>query len=118
MRIHSDLNALYLEDETLIALDGEEALREIGISSLHTARTLDKANAIAKEYDLDLAVLDVNLGGGKNSFGLARELIDSGANVVFISGYNADEFPEDLRNVPIISKPFDADRLSNVICNM
>lgn len=109
------MNTLYLEDETLIALDGEDTLLELGFSDLHCARTLDQAYAIADRVDLDLAVLDVNLGRGQNSLTLARQLIGRNIAVVFVSGYNAAEFPADLRRIPIATKPFNPADLASAI---
>ncbi|MEM1149894.1 MAG: response regulator [Pseudomonadota bacterium] len=114
----SEVRTLYLEDETLIALDGESSLRELGLETIHSARSLSKAKSIARTEELDLAILDVNLGNGQNSFELALELVQRGLKVLFVSGYNATEFPASVRGVPVLSKPFTKHTLAAALHDM
>ncbi|MEM0899840.1 MAG: response regulator [Pseudomonadota bacterium] len=115
MHHNSEKVTLYLEDEALIALDGEDLLHEIGVQNVHSARSLKKARAITECAKVELAILDVNLGNGENSFDFARELLDQNTRVLFVSGYNSNEFPADLSSVPILEKPFTKQTLSTAL---
>lgn len=115
MQITSEAKTLYLEDEPLIALDVMDALEDIGIPNVHSVRTLKKARAAVETETFDFAILDVNLGNGENSFEFARELMKSGTQILFVSGYNSNEFPEDLRHIRVLSKPFDPRTLARAI---
>ncbi|MEO1649561.1 MAG: response regulator [Pseudomonadota bacterium] len=105
-QVRSDLTVLYLEDEPLIALDGESILGDIGFSQVNVASNLADAVAIADRGPVDVALLDVNLGDGTTSIDLAKRLVSSGTRVVFASGYNANEDMTGGLDVPTLPKPF------------
>ena len=78
---------LVAEDEPLVALEIEEALRDSGCEVVGPAATLDAALRLAgREARLDAAVLDVNLGG-QAAFPAADLLVRRGVPVVFATGY-------------------------------
>ena len=110
---------LVLEDEALIAMDIEMTLQGAGHDGVRVFHDV----ASAEGY-LDggvpppsAALLDVNLGGGETSFAVARRLLDAEVPFVFLTGYTAGTvgLPEELRDVPRISKPFRDDHLLGVI---
>ncbi len=103
----SRYKALYLEDEALIAMDGEEILRSMGIGEVHVAYTVSDAVQAASRTKFDLALLDVNLGDGQSSVKFAEDLIRGGTLVVFASGYNPSEGLVANLRVPLVVKPFD-----------
>jgi DNA-binding response OmpR family regulator len=103
----SNYKALYLEDEALIAMDGEEILKMMGVGDVYVAYTVEDAAKAVAAKKFDLALLDVNLGGGQSSVKLAEDLIKGGTVVVFASGYNPSEGIVANLNVPLVVKPFD-----------
>ncbi|MET0746678.1 MAG: response regulator [Rhizobium sp.] len=98
---------LILEDNLIIAMEAEEILRELGSSTIELAGNLDEALKAVDLGPYDLALLDVNLGESM-SFNFARLLVERGIPFGFVSGYSdTQEFPDDLRDAPLLVKPFD-----------
>lgn len=98
---------LYVEDEVLIALDGEEALRDMGFEDVVVAMSYKDAEAAIAREEFDLALLDINLGGGQTSLTLADTLFEKGSKVLFISGYTTTEGLRNRLKAPLLPKPFD-----------
>jgi DNA-binding response OmpR family regulator len=103
----SQSKALYLEDEALIAMDGEEILKRMGVGNVYVAYSVKDALKAVAAGSFDLALLDVNLGDGQSSVKLAEQLIEQGTVVVFASGYNPSEGMVGGLDVPLVVKPFD-----------
>jgi len=84
---------LLVEDEVLVAMEMEQALRDLGCQILGPAATLEEALRLAQsEADrIDAAVLDINLAG-RPSFPVADLLAGRGVPVVFTTGYG--DLPE------------------------
>jgi CheY-like chemotaxis protein len=106
---------LYVEDEPLIAMDGEEMLREIGFSSIVVALTFDDALEAIRRQRFDLAVMDINLGSGRTSMPLAMELASRKTLLVFASGYNSAADGVTAKYGPRLEKPFDRKALLNAV---
>lgn len=96
---------LLVEDEAILAMLVEDYLEEMGCVVAATAARLDDAIAKAGSLPLDLAVLDVNLGG-ELSYPVAELLRARGVPFIFATGYGAVDLPEALRGVPVLAKPF------------
>ncbi|WP_116085950.1 response regulator [Tropicimonas sp. IMCC34011] len=96
---------LYVEDEIIIALDTAQTLEEMGFSNVVVAHTLDKARRLAAEQSFEIALLDINLGGGEISLDFGIELRERGTNVIFASGYNSDEMRLENPGCEFIEKP-------------
>ncbi|WP_159348669.1 PAS domain S-box protein [Roseomonas harenae] len=79
---------LLVEDELLVAMETEEALRDLGCEVLGPAATIEEALRLAQSEAgrIDAAVLDVNLAG-RPSFPVADLLAGRGVPVVFATGY-------------------------------
>lgn len=109
------LRVLVVEDEALIAMLVEEYLDELGCEVAGVAGRLEEALEKARTLaPLDLAVLDVNLAG-RLSYPVASVLRERGVALVFATGYGGAGLPEDLRGVPVLSKPFERDQLAEVL---
>lgn len=63
-------NILIVEDEPLVAALLEELCRTENFN-VRTASTAEQAVAVAKSFDPDFAILDINLGRGLNGIDLA-----------------------------------------------
>jgi DNA-binding response OmpR family regulator len=106
--------ALVAEDEALIAMDVEAALRRAGWEVVGpVSRAADAARLAARE-PLDAAVLDIGLGGG-TAYGAADLLAARGVPFLFLTGYGPGVLPERLRGRPVLGKPFSAGRLPTAL---
>jgi two-component SAPR family response regulator len=97
---------LVLEDETLVSMMVEDMLMDLGCEIVGPFARLDQAMAFVDGGgEIDLALLDVNLGG-ERSFPLAEKL--SGLNIpfVFTTGYDESGMPDSWRGRPSLRKPF------------
>ncbi|AFL53485.1 CheY-like chemotaxis protein [Sinorhizobium fredii] len=108
-------SVLVVEDNFLIAMDMEEILGALGVTSVHIATTTEKAMEIVGAHPIDFAILDINLGD-ETSFAVAESLIARGINFGFTSGYgDLLALPGHLRDIPRIEKPFSEGSLSSLI---
>ena len=94
---------LILEDDPLIALDMAMTVEDDCDAEVVVAGTLAEADKLNLN-DLDLAILDVNIGH-QTSYAFARQLLGAGISIAFASGSRRSEIPVDLRDVPFLSKP-------------
>lgn len=78
---------LVVEDESVVAMEFEAALRRLGHHVVGPAGTLREAlRLIETEERIDAAVLDVNLAGSP-SYPAAERLAQRGARILFATGY-------------------------------
>ena len=103
--IFSELSIIYVEDEIIVAIEIAEQLRDLGFRDVRTAHTLRAAEALVTEAMPDVALLDVNLGNGERTTELGLKLRDSGAAVIFASGYNKSELSDRLQSFDFLEKP-------------
>ena len=80
------LSVMLLEDEYLIALDGEGMLESLGVKQVQVVNSLAAAAELAEKGDVDVAILDLNING-EMSWGVAELLHRRGIPIVFASGY-------------------------------
>lgn len=101
---------LVAEDEVLVALEVEQALRDAGAEPLGPYATVAAALAAA-EGSLDAAVLDVNLQG-EIAAPVAARLRARGLPFLFMTGYGRlDLLPAELRGAPTLRKPVQREAL-------
>ena len=97
---------LVLEDSLIIAMEAEDILRAVGVETIDICNSVEQANEAIQADSYDFALLDVNLGEVM-SFDFARHLSSLNIPFGFVSGYSdTKDFPEDLRSVPLLVKPF------------
>lgn len=109
---------LLAEDESLIAMQLEDVLREIGFEVVGPISTVKEVAARIEDEDLCGALLDVNLRG-EAVLALLPRLKDRGLPFIITSGYDAASlFPPEFRNVPRVAKPFDEDELKRLCVEM
>ncbi|HEX8373624.1 MAG TPA: response regulator [Geminicoccaceae bacterium] len=102
---------LVVEDESLIAMDLDGFLRRAGCEVVGPVGRVEAATRWIADRPPDLALLDVNLGGGETVFPLADALAALRVPFVFLTGYEPEALPERFRQRPIASKPYSAKRL-------
>jgi DNA-binding response OmpR family regulator len=100
-----DLRVLIVEDEFLIASMIEAYLSKLGCKVEPPVATVEAALSVLVERDIDLAIVDVNLGG-RDSFPVADALEARGIPFVFTTGYGQLGLSERYRNSPVLQKPF------------
>lgn len=105
------MRVLLVEDEPLIALDGEDMLRAAGVDEVVCARTLGDAVQALDGMPFDAAFLDLRLGA-ESSVPLAQRLAALGVPFAFMTGFRDDSLPEDLKDRPVVQKPFTPQQLA------
>jgi CheY-like chemotaxis protein len=103
---------LIVEDEIVVALFMEDILAEFGYEVAGAIAHLD--DALAREPDYDLAVLDVHLNG-RSVFEFADRLAALGIPFVFATGYGERGIPDSHRGRPVLQKPFQPDDLKRAL---
>ncbi len=98
------LKVLVVEDESLVALDIENMLEDMGYKVVASVPRLVRALEVASRLDFDLAVLDINLAG-EVVYPLAFHLAERGTPFLFSTGYSTADLPPELRDRPILKKP-------------
>lgn len=96
---------LLVEDESLVSMLTEDILESAGCDVLLAMR-LTEALQIARRSDFDLAVLDINLGGGETSYPVAEILTKRGIPFVLATGYDRDGIDQRFQQCRRVQKPF------------
>ncbi len=96
---------LVVEDEMMIAMFLEEALKGLGCVVVGPVGKLGDAVRLARDAVLDAAILDVNIRGGQ-VFPAAEILEARGIPFVLASGYSDWILPEAMQGKPRLTKPF------------
>ncbi len=98
------VRVLVVEDESLIALNLEQLLLELGYSVIGPFARADHARLAAENNPPDLAVVDLNLVDGRTGLGLAHHLVGQFGTGVVIATAN----PEDVRaqSFVVLRKPY------------
>lgn len=99
------MHALIIEDESLIAMAIEEALRDCGCTSFAFAGSLDEAVAAAHERCPDLITADVRLAPGSGIDAVEAICAEKPIPVVFITG-TGGEVRQRLPGHILVDKPF------------
>jgi len=107
--------ALVVEDEAVVAMLIEDLLTDLGYEVVASAATAEQALALAAEADFDFALLDVNLGPGKNSYAAAKALEARGAPYAWLTGYGVQGVPPELAAAPVLRKPIDLKEFEAVV---
>jgi CheY-like chemotaxis protein len=83
----------------------EAMLDDLGCTVVLSAASVREAHDLVRRGGFDVALLDVNLAGEK-VFPVADELRRLGVPFAFASGYGVDGLRSDLKDVPMVQKPF------------
>ena len=109
-RMAAAASILVVEDEPLVAMTMEAALRGAGWKVIGATSTLAGAVSLARSATCSAAVLDVNLRGERVDE-VAAILHERGIPFLFVSGYDRGNLPPTFRDsAGFLSKPF-SDRL-------
>lgn len=98
----------------IIAMDGEDALRDLG-ADVTTAASVARAREAVEQQPIDLAVLDFNLGA-ETSMPVADLLVERGIPFLFATGYGDGlELPDRFAGVTLVKKPYSGATLAQAM---
>jgi DNA-binding response OmpR family regulator len=98
------MHALIIEDEYLLAMALEDALRELGYESFDIATSVPAAIAAAEERCPDLIVADQRLDSGTGTDAVRRICAGKTIAVVFVTG-SGEEVLAELPLAVVLEKP-------------
>lgn len=109
------LSVFVIEDESLVLVNLEDMLADLGCVLVGPAMRLEQAEAMLDHArGADIAVLDVNIGG-QPVFPFAEKLREHGVPLVLATGYGRDGLPEHWRSATVLSKPYTFDDLAQAL---
>jgi CheY-like chemotaxis protein len=108
------LRVLLVEDEAMIAMLLEDMLEDLGHELVRVANRLEDAVAAAGTEAIDLAILDLNLGGVL-TYPAADALAERGIPFIFATGYGSGGLKDACSARPTLQKPFDTEALRQAI---
>jgi CheY-like chemotaxis protein len=114
MPVEELLVVVILEDEPLIAIELGDMLEGFGHVAVVLTHSLEEAIGIVGTEDIDLAVLDFNLGSDMDSTPVAELLIERNIPFVFVTG-NEEQVRQSFAHVPVFGKPVSPKSLERVI---
>jgi CheY-like chemotaxis protein len=105
---------LLVEDEAMIAMLVEDMLEDLGHELVRVASRLEDAVAAAETEVVDLAILDLNLGGVL-TYPAAEVLAQRGIPFIFATGYGSGGLKNGYADRPTLQKPFNTEALGQAI---
>jgi CheY-like chemotaxis protein len=96
---------LIVEDEVLVAMDLAGVLQRHGYVVVGLAGSVTEALALVRKEEIDIALLDVNLGS-KTVEPVANRLAERAIPFGLVTAYPSHILPQSLRRRPCITKPF------------
>lgn len=91
-----------------------EELGDAGCEVVGPVSRLQAAMRMAREEQLDGALLDVNLAG-ERSFPVAAILRERGIPFIFLTGYAEDAILPEFRASPCLMKPFRSEEMTRLV---
>jgi CheY-like chemotaxis protein len=110
----SPRRVLVVEDEVMIRMLLEDMLDDLGYEVAGAAGGFDEAMALARDGDIDVAILDVNLSGNP-VYPVADVLTRRGVPLIFSTGYGEQGLPDAYRSCPLLQKPFQLENLQQAL---
>jgi CheY-like chemotaxis protein len=108
---------LVVEDEIMIRMLLEDMLGDLGYDVAGAAGRFDEAMALARDADIDVAILDVNLNGNP-VYPVADVLIGRGVPFIFSTGYGEQGLPDAYKNCQLLQKPFQLENLEQALAGI
>lgn len=108
---------LIVEDEILLVMNLQDMLTGLGHVVTCVATRIDRALALARDGDIDFAVLDLNVAGTL-SFPVADVLRQRGIPFIFASGYGIQGLIDGYRGECVLTKPFGPRDLERTIAQL
>lgn len=111
------LRILLVEDEMLVAMLLEDMLSDAGHAIVGPLSRVDKAVEAARAEAVDLAILDVNVGG-EEIYPVAEILAERGVPFAFATGYGVHGLREPWQKRPALQKPFNRSELFRIVAEL
>lgn len=111
----SKLKVLVVEDEALIAMLLEDWLQELGCEPVGPAVALEEALDLIATRSLDAAIIDVSLGGGRESYPAAEALKARAVPFAFATGHHSGVVDERFPGTPVLTKPYDFAAVKRIV---
>lgn len=108
------LKALVIEDEPIVALELTTHLEDWGIEVTAVAHNRDDARGLLQTLDIDVALVDLQLGTTFAGFELGRIAASRDIEVVFVTGHPGLVTQDLLATIPnsqVVGKPFMPERI-------
>lgn len=102
------------EDESLVALELEALVEDLGYRVLGPVPTVARGLALLERSRPDVAVIDGNLQG-ESVTPLAERLASAAIPFALITGYERSQLPEFLRTAPQLPKPVEGAALARTL---
>jgi len=100
------LSVLVVEDESLVAMNLESILVDLGHNVIGPISSLSELDAALEAgLQADVAILDINIAG-EQIYSHARRLQALGIPFLFASGYGESGISDDFSGHPIVPKPY------------
>jgi CheY-like chemotaxis protein len=112
------LQIFLVEDEALVAATLEDMLAELGCTLVGAAATVtDALAAVQSAFDIDAAILDVNLGGEK-VFPIADILVGRNIPIVFSTGFGPADLAQRYPESRLLEKPYQPEALADLLVEL
>lgn len=99
------LRVLLVEDELLACLEVEDVLKGLGCEVVGPAARLADALRLAREAEMDGALIDLNLAG-EPAYPVIDALVARAIPYTLVTGYDPPSLAPPYRDAPHIGKPF------------
>ena len=100
------LKVFVVEDESLVAMQLEDMLLDVGCELVGLAMRVKRAlEMLEGDPDVDVAILDVNIGGDK-VYPVAERLRERGIPMIFATGYGRAGVEAEWQACQILQKPY------------
>jgi CheY-like chemotaxis protein len=97
-------HVLIVEDDFLQAANLAEVVQQDLDAEPLAVASVSEALKIIPD-NIELAILDIEVVGGK-SYPAARKLMQNDIPIIFVSANAKTSLPDDLKEIPFLSKPF------------
>lgn len=98
---------LIIEDEALVAMEMRFVLEDLGHEVAGVVADARTARDLAKETEIDLALVDIHLSDGPTGVALGRELADMGITVLYVTANPGMVRSGVAGTIGVLSKPTD-----------
>lgn len=113
------LTVLLVEDETIVALDAQDTVEELGCRVIGYATNAVDAERLAADQVPDLILMDIRINGSIDGIEAASRLRTwYKAPIIFVSGSVDDTLRERIGRMPftaILHKPFSQEELRGAL---
>lgn len=100
------MRVLLLEDDPFLKFDLAQMVTGMGHEVVGPFQEEDAATKAIREIGCDAAILDYNLGGGRDSSCVGDLLLQQSVPFAFTTGHSRDYLPERFAEISVIEKPY------------